>query len=54
MVELLVKLAPKLFSKYIIHEKGKPILYVELKKALYGMLRVVLLFWRKLSAALIA
>ena len=54
MVELLVKWAPKLFRKYSINEKGKPILYVELKKALYGMLRVVLLFWRKLSAALIA
>ena len=42
MVELLVKLAPKLFSKYIINEKGKSILDVELKKALYGTLRVVL------------
>ena len=33
-------------------KKGKPVLYVELKKALYGTLRAALLFWRKLSAKL--
>ena len=32
MVDLLVKLEPKLFQKYVLIEKGKPILYVELKK----------------------
>jgi hypothetical protein len=28
------------------------VLYIELKKALYGTLRVALLFWKKLSAQL--
>ena len=52
MAELLVKLDPKLYRKYVQIEKGKQVLYVELKKALYGTLRAALLFWKKLSAKL--
>jgi hypothetical protein len=53
MAELLVQLDPKLYRKYlIISPNGRPILYVELKKALYGTLRAALLFWRMLSAQL--
>jgi hypothetical protein len=44
MVDLLLKIEPKLYRKYVLIEKGKPILYVELKKALYGTLRAGLLF----------
>ena len=32
MVDLLVKIEPKLYRKYVPIEKGRPILYVELKK----------------------
>ena len=35
MAELLVKLDPKLYRKYVQVEKGKNVLYVQLKKALY-------------------
>jgi hypothetical protein len=52
MAELLVKLDPKLYRKYVQVVKGKNVLYVELKKALYGTLRAALLFWKKLSAKL--
>jgi hypothetical protein len=52
MAELLVKIEPKLYRKYVQIEKGKEVLYVELKKALYGTLRAALLFWKKLSAVL--
>jgi hypothetical protein len=52
MAELLIKLEPKLYRKFVQIEKGKPVLYVELKKALYGTLRAALLFWKKLSAQL--
>ena len=38
MVDLLVKIEPKLYHKYVLIEKGMPILYVELKKALCGTL----------------
>ena len=53
MAELLVK-DPQLYCKYIINAYGKPVLYLELLNAVYGMLQAALLFWRKLSATLIA
>jgi Reverse transcriptase (RNA-dependent DNA polymerase) len=53
MAELLVKINPKMYRKYlIINKKGKPVLYVELLKALYGTLKAALLFWKKLVATL--
>jgi hypothetical protein len=52
MAKLVVKLEPKLYQKYIQIERGKRVLYVGLKKALYGTLRAALLFWKKLSAQL--
>ena len=52
IVDLLVKIEPKLYRKYVLIEKGKPVLYVKLKKALYGTLHAALLFWQKLSKQL--
>jgi Reverse transcriptase (RNA-dependent DNA polymerase) len=52
MAELLVKVDPKMYRKYVQTEKGKTELYVELKKALYGTLKAALLLWRKLTAEL--
>lgn len=49
LAELMVKTAPNIYRKYIIEDSsGKPILYVQLQKALYGMLKSALLFYRKL------
>ena len=53
MAELMVKIDPKLYRKYIQIENGHPVLYVALKKALYGTLKAAFLFWRKLSKQLI-
>ena len=44
MVNILTKLYPKLYRKYIRTEGNKPIMYVELKKYLYGMIQAALLF----------
>lgn len=52
MAELVIKLDPELYRKYAINERGKTVLYVELRKALYGTLRAALLFWKKLSDTL--
>ena len=52
MAELLVKLDPKLYRKHVQTEGGKTVLYVELRKALYGTLRAALLFWKKLTEKL--
>jgi len=54
IAELIVKLDPTLYRKYIWENKqGKPMLYVKLRKALYGTLQAALLFWRLLSDTLI-
>ena len=52
--ELLVKLNPELYWPYMWYtKKGMPcMLYVHIEKALYGMLRAALLFYRKLRADL--
>ena len=49
------KLEPTRYRKYIWHDKkGKPMLYVKLKKALYGTLQAALLFWQLLSSTLVS
>jgi hypothetical protein len=55
IAELIVKLEPSLYRKFVWKNKhGKPMLYIKLRKALYGTLQVVLLlFWRLLSNTLI-
>lgn len=53
MAELLVRIDPKLYRRHVLLENGKQVLYVELKKALYGTLKAALLFWRRLSGQLI-
>ena len=53
LAELLTKCDPKLYRKYVVTENNKPVLYVELVKALYGTLRAALSFWRKLTSKLV-
>ena len=53
LAELLTKCDPKLYRQYVITENNKPILYVELIKALYGTLHAALIFWRKLTSKLV-
>ena len=53
LAELMVNTAPAMYRKYVIDDSsGKPILYVQLQKALYGMLKSALLFYRKLVSDL--
>ncbi len=52
MAELLVRIDPQLYRKHVQLERGKQVLYVELKKALYGTLKAALLFWKRLSSQL--
>ena len=53
LAELLTKCDPKLYHQYVVTENNKPVLYVELIKALYGTLCAALIFWCKLTAKLI-
>ncbi len=50
LAELMVKVAPNLYRKYIsMDAKGSAILYVKMQKAIYGLLRSALLFYKKLA-----
>ena len=49
----MVHIAPQIYLPYVkMDKKGTPILYVRFKKALYGLLRYILLFYRKLCGEL--
>lgn len=52
MAKLLVMADPKLYQKCVRIENSKPLLYAKLRKALYGTLKVALLFWKLLSKTL--
>ena len=53
MAEILTKLNPELYWKYVTNEKGRTVLYVEQKQSLYGTLQAALLFWRNLTSILL-
>ena len=45
----MVRVYPKLYRKYVLNSaKGEPILYVKLNKAIYGLLKFALLFYKKM------
>jgi hypothetical protein len=49
LAEMMIQIAPQTHQKYVmVDRKGTPILYVKLQKALYGLMRASLLFYRKL------
>ncbi len=48
LAELMVKTKPKMYRQYVVLEKGRSVLYLRLQKALYGMMKSALLFYRKL------
>jgi hypothetical protein len=53
LAELMVQVAPNLYRKYIsVDRKGMIVLYVKMHKAIYGLLRSALLFYKKLVANL--
>ena len=52
MAEIMVRTDPEVYTKFVVMERGKKVIYVELKKDLYGTLRAALLFWQRLTAQL--
>jgi hypothetical protein len=54
LAELLTKVDPALYAKYLAMENGKQVLYVQLQKALYGTLSAAMLFWKDLSGLLVS
>jgi hypothetical protein len=55
LAELMVKVAPSLYCKYVTtNATGKPVLYAQLEKAVYGMMKSAPLFYLKLVADLLS
>ena len=53
LAELMVQVAPALYRKYVTtNAEGMAVLYVQLEKAVYGMMKSAILFYRKLVADL--
>jgi hypothetical protein len=46
--KLMVQVDPQLYQKFVIHDKNnQALLYVKISKAIYGLLKSALLFYRK-------
>ena len=54
LAELLAKVDPTLYTEYLVTERGKSVMYVQLQKALYGTVTAALLFWKDLTGHLSA
>ncbi len=53
LAQLMVQVTPNLYMKYIsVDRRGTAILYIKMQKAIYGLLRSALLFYKKLVADL--
>jgi hypothetical protein len=53
LATMLLNIAPEVYQRYITADKkGTPVLYVKLQKALYGLMKASLLFYRKLRLEL--
>jgi hypothetical protein len=47
LVNMLVKLNPELYGPYVVYEKNRKVLYVQVLRAIYGMLKAALLWYKK-------
>jgi hypothetical protein len=52
LTQLLTKVDPELYAKFMTKEGGKDIMYVKLTKTLYGTLQAAMLFWKDLTGYL--
>jgi hypothetical protein len=52
LAELMVKTNPTLYRQHVVPEKGRSVLYLQFQKAVNGMMKSALLFYKKLVAEL--
>ena len=48
LAELMVNIAPQIYRQQVIYEDVRPLIYVNLKKDVYGCLRLKFLFYEQL------
>ena len=46
LVDMLVKMSPEIYKDYIVYENNKKVLYVQLLKALYYMMKASVLYYK--------
>ena len=47
LVEMLLEISLVTYKDYVVYENGKKVLYVQMMKALYGMMKSSLLYYNK-------
>ena len=47
LVNMLVQLSPEVYGPYVVFENGRKLLYVQVLRAIYGMLQAALLWYKK-------
>ena len=47
LVDLLQEMAPEVYGPYVVMEKGRKVVYVQVLKGLYGMLVASILYYKK-------
>ena len=47
LVDLLIEIAPDVYNGYVVYERGHKVIYVQVLRALYGMLKAALLWYKK-------
>ena len=52
LVDMLVQLSPKIYGPYVVFEKQRKVIYVQVLKAIYGMLQAALLWYNKFQQEL--
>ena len=52
LVDYLIEIAPEVYGPYVVYQNGKKVLYVQVLKALYGMLVASLLWYKKFRSDL--
>ena len=52
LVDMLVQLDPQLYGPHIVYEKDRKVLYVQVLRAIYGMLTASLLWYLKFKRIL--
>ena len=52
LVDLIIEMAPEVYGPFVTFENGKKVLYVQVLRALYGMLVAALLWYKKFKSDL--
>ena len=47
LVDMLVEISPEIYKDYVVYENNKKVFFVQLMKALYGIMKASVLYYKK-------